>query len=59
MSDSMQTIMLRRAEWQKAKGHLNAMLEYFTDDDNGDDFDELCERVEEFVEWVENDSAVS
>lgn len=50
-------VAMRVMEWQKAKGHLHAMIAtYLTDPDRDvvhGEFDEMCKLIREFTENVE------
>lgn len=55
-------IMHRRAEWQKAKGRLKALLEYFPDMEcfeRKGAFNEMKKGIDDFIEWVEQKSPIA
>jgi hypothetical protein len=43
----------QRVEWHKAKAHLNCILEYFVGELSA--FNDMNQKIEEFVSWVENE----
>jgi hypothetical protein len=55
--DEILLMMLRRTAWQRAKGELNAILEFFMNDDSG--YYEMKTIIGEFIEKVDKDSPIS
>ncbi|MGX7745677.1 hypothetical protein [Rhodopseudomonas parapalustris] len=50
-------IAMRRMAWQRAKGELNSILEcYFGD---GESFETMNDKINEFIQWMENESPIS
>ena len=46
--------MLRKMEWQVAKGHLEAMLETFGEGDEAD-LERAAEEIRLFAAWMEDE----
>lgn len=55
-------MILRHVEWRKAKGHLEALLEFWMSTRDGkneeESFLKMNEKTEEFINWVENESPI-
>ena len=59
--DEMMLVMLRRSTWQKAKGQLNAILEFYcsTTPQEHNDFEEMNDKVGEFIKWMDESSPIA
>ena len=59
--DLIYLIMVRRATWQRAKGELLSILEYYESSKHGDQeaFDELDAKIGEFIKWMDKESPIA
>lgn len=64
MPDQLFLTMMKGAEWEKAKGHLQAMLHFFYSNYGppGNEMekrsDAIFQEVENFIRWMEEESGM-
>jgi len=61
--DKTTLMIMRRVTWKKTKGELLSILEYYMSSRDGEqeqrDFELMYNKINEFIEWMDNSSPIA